>query len=107
MQWRDDTTLLSRGLGLRPISKSSESPELPLGSKPLKLRTSKGLPVFPADIGDGLPDFRLLLTADIASKSTRRRPSADARASRPDAIRIERKCNCDEMRPPTRRPQRG
>src|SRR5262249_45763102 len=29
MQWRDDTTLPSRGLGLRPIGKSSEAFELP------------------------------------------------------------------------------
>ena len=43
----------------------------------------------------------------IHARGARRRPSADARASRRDAIRIERKCNCDEMRPPTRRPQKG
>src|SRR5262249_48449702 len=77
-----------------------------LGTKAVRLRATKRFPVSPADIGEGLPDFRLVLIADIASKSTRRRPSADARASRPDAIRIERKCNRDEMRPPTRRPQR-
>ena len=43
----------------------------------------------------------------IHARGARRRPSADASASRRDAIRIERKCNCDEMRPPTRRPQKG
>src|SRR6516164_225 len=43
----DHTTLPSRGLSLRPVGKSSEASELPLGSKPVRLRTSisfTGLP---------------------------------------------------------------
>ena len=41
MQWRDDTTLPSRGLRLRSTNKSSEGFRITLGLKPLKLRTSK------------------------------------------------------------------
>src|SRR5262249_41886902 len=48
MQWKDDTTLSSRGLGLRPIGKSSGSLRITAGSEAVRLRTSvcfSGLPL--------------------------------------------------------------
>ena len=41
MQWRDDTTLLSSGLGLRPIGKSSECFRMTAGVKSGKAQNER------------------------------------------------------------------
>src|SRR5262245_8333894 len=47
MQWRDYTTLPSRGLSLRPVGKSSECFRMTAGVKSGKLRMSACFPVCP------------------------------------------------------------
>src|SRR5262249_55032466 len=78
----DHTTLPSRDLSLRPVGKSSEASELPLGSKPVRLRTSISFTGLPPKSDDlhvneyGLPLDRL-----------RQAPSRSGRAARRDARR--------------------
>jgi|SRR6516162_107958 len=51
MQWRNDTTLPSHGLGLRPVGKSSEAFELPLGLKTPKAQNEQRFSVLPPERG--------------------------------------------------------
>src|SRR5262245_13065618 len=59
MQWRDDTTLPSRGLGLRPIGKSSECFRMTAGVKSGKAQNERMFFRFAPESGQ-MADFDVL-----------------------------------------------
>ena len=82
MQWRNDTTLPSRGLGLRPIGKSSECFRMTTGVKSGKAQNERMFFRFAPESGPSdlrVNEYELSLDRLREARSRRRAAGRDAR----------------------------